>query len=421
MKLYYVIPLIFLLAIFSIGCSGGSGIDPERQGTVVGVVGDFNEFPELADIALHLNNQYGPASCIAPGERPMGMQYIFVTGFLNGPGIGPISDNYFDPGEFHSDVFWPEPLVMRDQGHRMPGVRMIIVIGRNREELRRILRYVRDELNRGKRFDFEAGEWHFQERPMDPKDMPMHNRDAQWNWTAHQRMAEIAGNEMGYNTKTRKDAGQAYAIDFYYNGELKYTSYIAGDETPMELILRGSWEIDVIHDNLFDGIFENLLLRRLGHAWFPPDGWLGTADDFCYTYAWAAGVNFITDKEGKAYYFLGMSIHLIEDVGLPLHTEPDLVNQLLWHTAIEEDLDEFWYDEIDYALPGQPVHPFTDIKGAVAELATASNADFYPLIDAYVWGWLWGYDEYYSIARTSAVRTMSYVKGMYNLAEPLTW
>ena len=104
-----------------------------------------------------------------------------------------------------------------------------------------------------------------------------------------------------------------------------------------------------------------------------------------------------------------------------MHTEPDIINQLLWHNAIEEDLDEFWFEEIDYGIPGQSIHAFTDIKGAIADNATAANEDFYPLINAYIWGWLFGYDEYYTIARNNAKRTMGYVKGLYELAEPFTW
>jgi hypothetical protein len=332
-----------------------------------------------------------------------------------------IRNRYFQPGEFHDEMSWPEPLVLRDECERRPGVKMIMLIARNRQELHGLLGHVRQELDNGKPFDFEGGEWDIREREVEAADIPPMDRSGQWGWLAHQRMTEVAAIEMGYNTKTRKDPGAAYAIEFLYDGVVKYTSYITGDETPMELMIRGSWECDVIHDAMFEGIFENLLYRRLGHAWFPPDGWLGSADDWAYTYAWASALNFIWNTEGRAYYYLGLCTHLFEDVGIPLHTKADVIDQLLWHTAIEDDLDEFWYEEINSVIYGQPVQPVTDIKGAIAELATISNADFDDLISAYVWGWLWGYEEYYDIARESAQRSTSYVKGLYALAEPFTW
>ncbi len=421
MKLRFLFLFMIVIFVTSMGCSGSSGVAPDREGTVVGIVGDSAAFPELTGIATHLESQFGPVAFISPGERPQRMKYLFVTGFLGGENIPPIRDNYFDPPGFPTDMFWPEPLVQRDEGRHMPGVNMIILIARNRLELQHLLRYVKEELDKGKPFDFHGGTWNIEQRKIDPDDVPPRDRQGEWGWVAHTRMAEIACDEMGYNTKVRKDNGAAYAIDFKYDGEVKYTSYITGDETPIDLIIRGSWECDVIHDAMFEGVFENLLYRRVGHAWFPPDGWLGTADDWCYTYALTAAYNFIWNTEGRAYYFLGLSMHLMEDVGIPLHTKADIIDQLLWHNAIEEDLDEYWFDEIDYALPGQPVHSFTDIYATVAELATASNKDFDDLIDGYVWGWLFGYDEYYAVARKNAVRTMGYVKGLLALAEPFTW
>lgn len=410
------------LLMIAAGCSGSSGVLPGRDAATVGIVGDAVDFPELMDIKAHLESQYGPVSFISPGEYPPRMKYVFVTEYLGGPRLEQIRERYFNPGELRDDIFWPEPLVMRDEGGRRPGVKMIMLIARNRHELRNLLRYIRRELDRGKPFDFEGGEWDIREREVDADEVPNRDREGQWGWVAHQKITEVAATEMGYDTKTRKDSGAAYAIDFIYNSEVKYTSYIAGDETPMELLIRGSWECDVIHDAMFEGIFENLLYRRLGHAWFPPDGWLGSADDWAYTYAFAAAWNFIWNTEGRAYYFLGLTTHLFEDVGIPLHTKADVIDQLLWHTAIENDLDEFWYEEIDYAIDNQPIYAVTaDIKAAIAELATESNKDFDDLISGYVWGWLWGYDEYYDIARESAARSTSYVKGLYQLAEPFTW
>jgi len=423
MKLKVILLLILMVAAVAAGCSGSSGVAPDREGGSVGVVGDAKDFPALSEIADYLEAQYGPVAFIDPGDFPPRMKYLFVTGYLGGPNIERIREHFFRPGEFKDRPLWPEPLVMRDEGRRVPGVMMIMVIGRNRAELEELFQYICGELEKGKPFDFTGGEWDIRDRVVDPDKVPPRDRQGEWNWTAHQRMTEIAADEMGYNNKVRKDAGAAYAIDFYYNGELKYTTYIAGDETPVGLMIRGSWECDVIHDAIFTGVFDNLLYRRLGHAWFPPDGWVGTADDWAYTYAYSAALNFIWNTEGRAYYYLGLCTHLLEDVGIPLHTKPDIVDQLLWHNAIESDLDEFWYDEIDYAIPGQPVHSIQgiDIKGTIAELATASNADFDALIDAYVWGWLYGYDEYYTIARNNAVRTITYVKGLYELAEPFTW
>jgi len=422
MKFRGILLLMLMVAAIGAGCSGGGGVAPDREGATVGVVGDARDFPALSDIAGYLEVQYGPVAFINPGDFPPRMKYIFVTGYLGGPNIERIRERYFGPGEFKDRPFWPEPLVMRDEGRRMPGIKMIMVIARNRNELRNIFEYIHRELKRGKPFDFDGGTWDIRDRVIDPNDVPPRDREGEWNWIAHQRMTEVSATEMGYNSKVRKDAGAAYAIDYYYNGEKKYTSYIAGNETPMELMIRGSWECDIIHEAIFTGVFDNLLYRKLGHAWFPPDGWVGTADDWAYTYAYSAAVNFIWNTEGRAYYYLGLCTHLFEDVGIPLHTKADIADQLLWHDAIEADLDEFWYDEIDYALPGQPVHSIqgTDIKGAIAELATASNADFDALINAYVWGWLDGYDEYYTIARNNAKRTMGYVKGLYKLAEPFT-
>ncbi len=413
-----ILSIIFIFLVAA-GCSGSGGVTPERGSAVVGIIGSPGEFPELDTVAANLEEQFGSVKYIEPGEYPAGMSCLLITGISGDERHNRIRNEYFDKRGVPPDQWDPGRMAFRLH-IRERNIRAVGLIAMNRAELRNWLRYMNDEFAKGRRFDFEGGEWRMHCREIAADEVAPSEREAQWGTYAHQRMSEIAVVEMGYDTKVRKDAGQAYAIDFYYNDELKYTSYVAGNETPMQLLIRGAWECDIIHDKLFEGVFENLLYRKLGHAWFPPNGDPGLADDFAWTYGVAAAWRFIWDKEGPAYYYLGLTMHLIEDVGIPLHTKLNILDQILYHTAIENDLDEFWYEEIDYGIHDQPIHSFTDLKGAIAELGTASNQDFDDLISGYVWGWLFGYDDYYNVARNSAARTMSYVKGLLQLAEPYT-
>lgn len=134
----------------------------------------------------------------------------------------------------------------------------------------------------------------------------------------------------------------------------------------------------------------------------------------CLRYATLAKDAFNIENVMDGYKYLGWSSHYLEDVGTPVHTDMDVINQIKFHLAYEDWVNLHW-EGIENRLflklgeMGEPIKS-DNIQEHVRNLAFSSNVFIQDIWNAMEEN---NTEELYNISTTCVYNIVLYTAGFY--------
>ena len=148
---------------------------------------------------------------------------------------------------------------------------------------------------------------------------------------------------------------------------------------------------------------------------FDPVHDYGGAPLECLRYTVLAKDMFDSGNNYEGYKYLGYATHYLEDIGTPVHTDMDIINQMKFHLGYEEWVNLHW-NEIENRLflrlgeLGEPVR-CDYVQKHVRELATISNTYILDVWDAMNTN---NDEKLYNITVPCVLNMVLYTAGYYN-------